>query len=802
MFPLIQNWIDNPQPSEIATVMGELDKILPKASEFLGKLPKPTDGVEPCKSGLRRRDLEELEDLELHRFQKRTFLDGLFKTAFSLVTCVIDGTNKVKSGVINGATEVVKSLSEDLKPMVEALNKVDPTEEPRPSASISDQQGSSQSESSSSSSCTLRTVSDCNIACTATAITTVGGIRKRAEGDSCTTVCGSPVTRCDATGVTTASTVTSTSSAFQRCSPDCAGCNANGRPPRPQRSDLGTYSTATNGVLFLPAQTVTELPSDEAVAARGVTPRETGSPSSNYKRALTNPNDDRFRGNVGAWLLVQVTCSPNDLNHGAAPGVFSTGFTFPLLGYWDTWNLVDLYGCTSVIVVSRKRVFMTHIWETPSMEDTNNLQQHILGPLRNGDAGIPQGLTAFTGVGGDFENTPQNKVRAFIITPNRRLVENPDYDDLEFDYEVRKIKEELNDILGRSDTVHIPYIARAPDPNRNTPFGKVLVQYDPAQAWLGREDGSCNTQVARLEIWFEDSPRYRYRDTWEAFPNQYLLGPEPMGAVGAALANGKMKRLIRGREVTDADEEEWKEYAALMKRQNDGVCFMSSATLSASSTSPPSSTTQDPTTLQTSIIPSSSALETPSASGSPPPSETPSPTEPSSPSDTPSPTPAPEPSTATEEPLPPATQTPEPPAPEQPKGPPKSLQVIYETLIDTGAGDDWFWNFYEGEQGVAVDPCSDPLLSDDKAPENRGYDAPWPNGEWKLRFAGYAEDCTFQGIGTKGPSGDVGWLHCPERPAIMCLEDPKKAGGKDAWTNCETGDWSKDFLPVAYCDWS
>ncbi|KAF2245796.1 hypothetical protein BU26DRAFT_507488 [Trematosphaeria pertusa] len=154
----------------------------------------------------------------------------------------------------------------------------------------------------------------------------------------------------------------------------------------------------------------------------------------------------------------------------------------------------------------------------------------------------------------------------------------------------------------------------------------------------------------------------------------------------------------------------------------------------------------------------------------------------------------------TQEPRPSPTPS---PTPEPPQGDPKSLQIIYETFISTGAEEWQAWTFFEGEQGTAVDPCAENHIKQDKtAPGATGYDTPFIQGEWNLRFAGYAEDCIFQGIGRRGENGDVGWLHCPERRAIMCLEDPKRGGGKDAWKNCEKGEWSDDRIPMAYCDWS
>jgi hypothetical protein len=253
---LIQSWIDHPD-IPIPAVTNGIGAILPKVLDFLGRLPKPTDGVEPCNSGKRlRRD----ENDVVKSFDKRDFLGGLFKTAFSLITCIVDTTNKVKDAVIKGSTSV-KDLENALKPMISALNEVVPNEETNPSGSNSDKPTSIQLESPSST-CTLQTVSNCNIGCTATATITLGGPNKRAEGDTCTTVCGEPITRCNATGLTSVSTVTSTTTTYQLCSPDCSACNADTRNLPSNAPALGSYSKASNGVFYVPAPTVTALDDD------------------------------------------------------------------------------------------------------------------------------------------------------------------------------------------------------------------------------------------------------------------------------------------------------------------------------------------------------------------------------------------------------------------------------------------------------------------------------------------------------------------------------------------------------------
>ncbi|KAH8726152.1 hypothetical protein GQ44DRAFT_187156 [Phaeosphaeriaceae sp. PMI808] len=275
------------------------------------------------------------------------------------------------------------------------------------------------------------------------------------------------------------------------------------------------------------------------------------------------------------------------LPHGQPP-ITTTGFTFSLDNVPNTWSLVDLYGCTSVIVLSRKRMFMTHIWEGPTMITPQNLQTQVLDSLRNGDAGVPHGLSAFVGPGGHFENTLENKVRAFIITPYRRGGPiNPLHDDIQFPYEVGKIKDLLNNVLGRSDTTTIPYFATGPDDLFEVPNGKVLIQYDPVAVWLGRADGSCNTQIAGIELWFEDYPMYRYRDRWDAFQTQLI--PANTLPRRSIFSISKDIRQIGGREGTANHENEWNEYEYLMKRQDGRACPIRRQSDSASSTAPPAS---------------------------------------------------------------------------------------------------------------------------------------------------------------------------------------------------------------------
>jgi hypothetical protein len=260
-------------------VTNELGKLQPKAVDMMGKFPKPADGVEPC-NGQRRRS-------EPGQLLPRSLFGGLFQTAFSLLNCVVDTTNKLKDEVTKGTkdtVDTVKKLQQSLKPMVDALNDV---EEPKSSSSASKQSSSTDTESSSSSSCTLQTVSNCNVHCTAIATTTIGGARRRDEKAGCTTACDAPMTKCGATGTTSVSTITSTTTTSQYvcAQSSCSGCNDPKQPPRNDAIIAG-YSKASNGVLAQPAPTVS------GPLSNNLLPRETGlAISSHQRRALPNFND-------------------------------------------------------------------------------------------------------------------------------------------------------------------------------------------------------------------------------------------------------------------------------------------------------------------------------------------------------------------------------------------------------------------------------------------------------------------------------------------------------------------------------
>lgn len=173
--------------------------------------------------------------------------------------------------------------------------------------------------------------------------------------------------------------------------------------------------------------------------------------------------------------------------------------------------------------------------------------------------------------------------------------------------------------------------------------------------------------------------------------------------------------------------------------------------------------------------------------------------------------PDPLPPLATDQPKPSAFPIPAPPPPE-----PKSLQIFWNDYLKAADGKTEMyraWYYFEGKPGQKVDPCTDDwdmrdAVLDDTVDKELDFFGPYePDWDSPPRIEGESimnfkfkdqKACKFQGLGDKGPSGDVGWLHCPGREAIMCLEPPEWSKGKDGWSICNE---YQRYVPVAYCDW-
>jgi hypothetical protein len=102
--------------------------------------------------------------------------------------------------------------------------------------------------------------------------------------------------------------------------------------------------TESNGLAYVPAFTISALPSGADPAAINIVPRET-SAAGHYlhNRALTSRHSGQWSGNVGNWLLAMVRQpGSKNLAHGNEPQWFTTSITDQLLDDRGSWNLGNM----------------------------------------------------------------------------------------------------------------------------------------------------------------------------------------------------------------------------------------------------------------------------------------------------------------------------------------------------------------------------------------------------------------------------------------------------------------------------
>lgn len=231
-----------------------------------------------------------------------------------------------------------------------------------------------------------------------------------------------------------------------------------------------------------------------------------------------------------------------------------------------------LFGCTSVVVVSQARMWISHFWEIPSFRATQetwlkprtapdiaNFNEHVINHMQNGGPDIP-GLRQFTAPGAGFDTAQKpvwwvisrhhlcsqvlsslstleiihctsmrsqawnwnadNTIRCrAIVTPRGATAGSWRYDP-----EVKEIKGVLNGLFPGSAPVVIDYEPRSDsDVQSNTASGKILFQFDPFQKIITDPNNPCEVyQQAAFRLWVEDRPLYVWQKYWAANLDQLI----------------------------------------------------------------------------------------------------------------------------------------------------------------------------------------------------------------------------------------------------------------------------------------
>ncbi|KAB8218768.1 hypothetical protein BDV33DRAFT_192562 [Aspergillus novoparasiticus] len=230
------------------------------------------------------------------------------------------------------------------------------------------------------------------------------------------------------------------------------------------------------------------------------------------KRVLAKPEDDEFDGDVDAFLVSQymradwVPSSQQSLSSGLFRELGNVKFNLAVQG---------LYGCTSVVVVSEKGIWMSHMWENPAfgMEGPsrellpsaeNTFIPDVLNAMEYGNQEIP-GLIQFTGNGGAF--VAAYKPFAYIFYPTG--TQNLNYDRA-YTARINQISQKLQRLIPLKAPPFIYQYDRTGG-NMMEARGKVLFQYEPNERALNR-------------LWLENRPTYVHQRYWPAWPRQMVAG--------------------------------------------------------------------------------------------------------------------------------------------------------------------------------------------------------------------------------------------------------------------------------------
>jgi hypothetical protein len=372
------------------------------------------------------------------------------------------------------------------------------------SSSIS-KSSSSQSKSTSSTSttsCSSRAIPMCTQKIVLS--TSISGSTTKVQTQT-TTQC-SAVTACSGEA-TTATTTTATATTREPCSPSCSACMND--------DDEAPTSTPPNPL---------------KIAAR----------------AVAGPGDHPFNGNIASFMIDLTDSNAPKTTRVAgrqvpvpgSPGTPSSAVVKEFLD--DDFNLSmrGFKGCTSVAVISRAGVYMSHLWEKPSFEIPENFRPHVLDPLDGGDgtARMP-GIRPLTEPrplplpqDGDQPgllaaiNQPQVLIITPLYVPDEKTPNapnpNPNALNLLYPTQVGQIQARLREIPGYENVRDVPIqeipYTPAKTLTRGSALGMVLFQYDPNQRRCG------GTQRAIARIWAQDGDAPIFTTEWDALATQQV----------------------------------------------------------------------------------------------------------------------------------------------------------------------------------------------------------------------------------------------------------------------------------------
>ncbi|KAF2206436.1 hypothetical protein CERZMDRAFT_89270 [Cercospora zeae-maydis SCOH1-5] len=188
-----------------------------------------------------------------------------------------------------------------------------------------------------------------------------------------------------------------------------------------------------------------------------------------------------------------------------------------------------MYGCTSIVVASRRGFWISHLWEHRSFTDEKLFQLEILGQMWTGRDQDYVGLNQFIQPGGMLDPNAVIGLQILLIVPRARVRTIEDFNagiwplDLEPEH-AEKWDRVISSLRGVWPNAHLNKIGYVPIRRnsqiwstqlqkyvkspidfqyqaqvfRTTEFGKVLIQYDPQMV---EKNDHCQRDFAGYKVW-------------------------------------------------------------------------------------------------------------------------------------------------------------------------------------------------------------------------------------------------------------------------------------------------------------
>jgi hypothetical protein len=274
------------------------------------------------------------------------------------------------------------------------------------------------------------------------------------------------------------------------------------------------------------------------------------------KRTLIIPDnfDNQPPGRINNFITQQITEGRNQQNlvpHAGRDGQFNAMGGISSSKFIDLKNtrlntgVEGLHGCTTVVIVAKHAIWVSHHWEIPGFLNVQlapngapilgsetpvsdaEFQSRVLDFFRLGDSTGGQTNLVFPGFAsktapGEVFGSKDELLKVVIVTPRDAEGVDAPPGIYRFPQLVQKIKDELKSIFKDVDPDLDPVIAdynvlNLNDPAKEARHGTVLVQYDPRQQPPG---DPVRKAIVRIWVQGEQVGGSTGDLTWDPLPDQ------------------------------------------------------------------------------------------------------------------------------------------------------------------------------------------------------------------------------------------------------------------------------------------